>query len=304
MSIFMQVVERKSFAQAAAALGLSPALISTRIGDLEQHLGVRLLNRTTRRVETTEDGELFYGHCQRVLADIADTDLLLARDRGKPRGLLWVDIPSGIGSVYVLPVMPDFMRRYPDIRLELSLSGRGTELDDKGYDVILRAGPVSDTGLIAHKLTDLRIIRVAAPDYLAQHGMPNKPDDLHNHICLSTGGGITGGGSRRSFDHWIFENGRRRMELRLTQAFVVNSGDALAQMAVAGLGIANISEPLAARYLAEGRLRRVLPDWDVNEATPFSVLYARNNQSPKVRAFVDFVRTEIDWMFSDIDAAR
>lgn len=282
MRVFNRVAERGSFAQAADELDISRAAASEHVAALEKHLGARLLNRTTRRVSLTAEGADFLRRSRRILDELADAEETLRGSRLKPQGQLRVDVPVAFGRYLLLPALPEFTSRYPDIHLDIRLNDRVVDLVAERVDVALRVGPLRQAGLVARRVSQLNVVTCAAPGYLATHGEPHTPDDLRDHRLL----GMTpaGGGS----PDWNFPAPytSRRLKLHFAMQFNAVEGPLIA--AAAGLGITHTGDLLVAEYVARGELKLILQEY-VLPGPPISLVYpSAGHQSAKVRVFSDF----------------
>jgi len=282
MRVFNRVAERGSFAQAADELDISRAAASEHVAALEKHLGARLLNRTTRKVSLTAEGAEFLRRSRRILDELADAEETLRGSRLKPQGQLRVDVPVAFGRYLLLPALPEFTRRYPDIDLDIRLNDRVVDLVAERVDVALRVGPLRQAGLVARRVSQINVVTCAAPGYLATHGEPRTPDDLRDHRLL----GLTpaGGGS----PDWSFPPPytARRLKLHFAMQFNAVEGPLIA--AAAGLGIAHTGDLLVAEYIARGELKLILQEY-VLPGPPISLVYpSAGHQSAKVRVFSDF----------------
>jgi LysR family transcriptional regulator for bpeEF and oprC len=282
MRIFTRVVALGSFARAAAELGLSPPSVTLRVKELEAALGIRLLNRNTRRVSLTDDGKLYFDHCVQVLDDVRTMDETLARRANAPRGLLRVDVPVVLARLMV-PRLSAFQERYPDLRLHVTMENRDNDLLGREIDCAIRIAEPPDSRLVVRRLGMLRWVTCAAPGYLARHGAPRHPDELARHRCL----GYLAVGSLQ-LEPWHFEQDGRRVALPPSVALAFSSLDPLVEAAIHGLGIAQVADFAARPALAQGRLVRVLDDWEA-DGPPVCLLYASRRHLPeKVRAFTEF----------------
>jgi LysR family transcriptional regulator for bpeEF and oprC len=283
MRVFTRVAELGSFARAATTLDLSRAMASSYVAQLEQHLGTRLLHRTTRKVSVSAQGAVYLEHCKRILAEIdaADDQLRLARNR--PQGKLRVDVPVAFGKYLLLPAIPLFSQRYPDISLEVRFNDRYVDIASEHVDVAVRVGKVTAPDIIARRIAASRLLTCASPKYLAQAGMPRTPEDLRKHRLI----GHLRGDSQRPAD-WQFKHGDGTRSLRLPMALSFNTVDALTISALEGAGVVQQLDLLVSSYLAEGRLVEVLRDQSC-EGPPLSVIYPKATQHlAKVRVFADF----------------
>ncbi|MBO6521208.1 MAG: LysR family transcriptional regulator [Rhodospirillales bacterium] len=283
MILFAKVVETGGFSAAARDLGLTPSAVSRQIGNLEDRLGARLLNRSTRRVSLTEVGREFHGRCVEIARNVEDAELLVASRLDHPQGTLRISATSAFAKAQLLPILPLFLADNPDLKLSLELTDREIDLIGEQIDVAIRfTEQISDTSMVARKLATNQRIFVAAPDYIRRYGMPNAPEDLVNHNCLRLS-------TVEKFNNWQFSDGHSKVARRISGNFETNSSDALLHAAIDGLGVAKMSTYLAHDALEEGRLIRVLPDF-ADEASDILAIYPnRRNLSPNVRAFVDFL---------------
>jgi LysR family transcriptional regulator, regulator for bpeEF and oprC len=281
--VFVRVAERGSFTQAADDLTLSRSVVSGQVAALERHLGVRLLNRTTRRVGLTGEGTDYLAHCRRILAELQSAEESLRRGTETPTGRLRVDVPIAFGRNLLIPALGEFTARYPGVQLDVRLNDRVADLVTEQVDVAVRAGVVQQGQLVARRVVVTRFLTCAAPEYLARNGVPGEPEDLRRHRCIGLANPQTG-----RVAEWTFRRGRIDRKPRLEFALTLNSVEGVVAAAAEGLGIVRSMDLLVARYLDSGRLRVVLPDWTA-EGVPLSIVYpSAGRQSAKVRAFADF----------------
>lgn len=283
MAVFARVVEMESFSGAARALGLSKSAVSKRVGRLEDRMGLRLLNRTTRRLSLTEAGAAFYEGCRRVVAEAEAAERAVTRLASAPRGRLKVNAPMSFGVRHLAPALPDFMARYPELNVDLTLNDRVVDLVEEGFDLAIRIARLAESSLIARRLAPNRLVLCAAPSYLAAHGAPRAVEDLKDHACLLYSYQTAG-------DAWRLcgPGGERR--LAVTGRLRINNGDALLAAALGGLGVALLPCFICGQDLRAGRLIQVLPAWSGPADTAIAAVYpASRNLSPKVRVFVDFL---------------
>jgi LysR family transcriptional regulator for bpeEF and oprC len=282
MRVFTRVAERGSFSRAADEMELSRPAASALVSALEKHLGVRLLNRTTRRVGLTAEGSEFLRRCRSILEELHDAEETLRDARSRPQGKLRVDVPVTFGRYLLLPALPEFTRRYPQIELDLRLNDRIVDLVADGVDVAMRVGPLRQSGLVARRLTQVNLVTCAAPAYLADHGEPRTPDDLRQHRLL---GLATASGAP---PEWTFPPPYSAKRLQLHFSMLFNTAEAPVISAAAGLGIAHTTDLIVAEYVARGELKLVLEDY-VTLGPPVSLVYpSAGHQSAKVRVFSDF----------------
>ena len=283
MQVYVAVVEGGSFVQAAERFDTSTASVSRQVAALEEHLGARLLQRTTRRLSMSEPGRAFYERAQQILSDIAETEAVIGHESRQPTGLLRISVPLSYGLREFARILPEFRARYPGLRLDIHLSDRTVDLVNDSIDVAVRIGASPGLNLIARQISPVPIVVCASPAYLARRGFPQTPDDLTSHETLSYSLLATG-------DTWIFQdkNGTEQSE-RIDPTVHANNGDLLRQLALAGGGI--ISQPLfiVADDLARGALVPLLQDWKISEPHVYAVYLSRKFLSPKVRVFIDFL---------------
>ncbi|MCJ8207898.1 LysR family transcriptional regulator [Pseudomonas sp. RGM2987] len=283
MQVFRRIVELGGFGKAADDLGLPRATVSLLIQQLEAHLGVQLLQRTTRQVRATLDGEAYYQRSGQLLDDLDDLESSLSAQRSQPRGTLKVDMPIAFGCAWIVPRLPEFYRRYPALQLDLGFHDRQVHLQREGVDCAIRAGAIVDQALVARPIVKLHQLTCASPDYLARSGKLQHLEDLaaHRVIQFSSGNG--------RFFPFEFEVAGQVREWQLSGALTVNNADAYVAAAEAGLGLIQVPRYHVQRQLAEGRLIPVLDDYGV-PSWPISAVYPPHRQlSPRVRVFIDWL---------------
>lgn len=282
--IFTRVVECHSFTQAAQSLGMQKSTVSRRIALLEERLGVRLLNRTTRKVNVTADGAAYYERVIRLLADMDDAETSLSAAASAPRGRLRVDVPSPFASLILIPALPAFRERYPEIQLDLGVSDRHVDLIDDNVDCVVRGGAIAEQSLVARHVGDLRIGVYAAPGYLARAGVPAHPRELGDHQIISFLGART-----RQAVSGVMRRGEERIALQGRLALAVDDGNAYLAAGLAGLGILWLPEYMAKAQRASGALLPLFEDWQL-EPMPLYLAYPPNRHvSAKLRVFIDWV---------------
>jgi DNA-binding transcriptional LysR family regulator len=284
---FTRAAELGSFAAAACELGVSPVAISQNISRLEQGLGVRLFARSTRALQLTPDGQAFLEQCKAPLAALNDACDNAARDAKHASGKLRVTIVSPVAFLYLIPLLPKFFERYPDIELELELSEDSTSLIAKRFDAGIRVGAMNDAAFVARPLGPMRLLICASPAYLKKHGTPKSLNDLANHKTLQLQ--ITGREQATPFIVQTRNDGARSMQmLQLPARFLCNDFRVLLQACVDGIGIAQLPQPLALPALRKGRIKTLLPE-NMLEGWQLFIHYPSRKQLPaRVRAFVDF----------------
>jgi DNA-binding transcriptional LysR family regulator len=276
-----------SLSAAARELGVSKAAVSKRLAQIEARSGTVLVNRTTRRMSLTPEGEAVVDRARRILGELEELDQLLLRARALPRGLLRVNATLGFGRSHVAPLISRFVRQHPDVEVQLQLSVNPPPLTDDAFDVCIRFGEPPDTRVIARRLAPNRRLLCAAPAYLARHGQPASPADLVRHACI----GIRQGDE--AYGTWRLSTGkgaRRRTQTVKTRGNLsTNDGEIAVNWALAGHGILMRDEWDIDRHLRSGRLVSVLPQWETPEANLYAVYPQRLQLSARVRAFVDFL---------------
>lgn len=282
MNVFVAAVDAGNFSAAARLLGLSPSAVSKQIGRLESRLGARLLNRSTRRISLTDVGREFYDRSRSILADIDDAERAVASASDQPRGRLRITASISFGQRQIVPMVPEFVSRFPDVRVDVMFSDRVIDMVDEGIDVAVRVSAPVDSALIARQLVPDRRVVCASPEYLRRHGTPQTPEDLaaHNALIYST----------VYSDTWRFDGPSGPAAVRVSSNFAANSGEAIRDLALGGLGIARLATFLVGPDIKAGRLVEVLPDWrDPQENIIHAVYPSRRLVPPSTRAFVDFL---------------
>jgi DNA-binding transcriptional LysR family regulator len=281
MRVFAQVARAGSFAAAARELNMSKAMVSKHVSHLENALGARLLNRNTRHFSLTEAGAVYLERCSQILEEIEEAGRAISDLNSEPRGVLRINAPPSFGAFHLTPLIAEFMRQYPKVRVELALTDEPADLVEEGYDLAIYINPPDDSQLIARRIASARLVVCGAPEYLRRHGMPERPEDLKRHNCLT---------STRlpPRDVWRFRSRGEEIIVKVSGTFRSNVGDAVQIGALNGLGLALLPTYMAGRDLKKGRLQAVLTDY---EPAPF-VIYAlypdRRYLPAKVRAFLEF----------------
>lgn len=284
MEVFVKVVESGGFTRAADLMRLPKATVTTLVQNLEAHLSVKLLNRTTRRVSVTADGAAYYERCLSILSEVEETESVLARTSATPRGRLRIDVPASFGRHVLTPALAEFFQRYPDIHIELGCSDRPVNLIEEGVDCVVRGGDTLDPSLVARRIGTLSMITCAHADYVREHGAPSHPNELFAHQCINYFSGKTG----KTFA-WDFTRGEERLVLPVEGRLALNDSDAYLQAGRAALGIMQVALIRVAEGLSSGEFVRILPDWEL-DPLPIYVMYPQNRHlSAKVRVFVDWI---------------
>jgi molybdate transport repressor ModE-like protein len=282
LQVFVRIAETGSFSAAARDLGLSKSAASKKLAALEDRLGARLVNRTTRRLSLTEAGLDFLERAQRILAELEEAERAAGRLTDEPRGMLKVNAPMSFGIQHVAPALADFMVRYPDLSVTLDLDDRRVSLVDEGYDVAVRIADLPDSSLVARKLAPARRVVCASPAYWADRGVPAHPRELAGHNCLIYT-------YLPAQNDWRFRGPGGAVTVRVAGNLKANNGDVLREAALAGLGVCLVPTFLVGGDLRAGRLQTVLDDFADDSLAIYAVYPHRRHLSAKVRAFVDFL---------------
>jgi len=281
MITFARVVEARSFSEAARRLGLSKSAVSKQVARLENRLGARLLNRTTRRISPTEVGAALYERCSRIAAEVEEAEEAVMRLHAAPRGVLRVNAPMSFGHLHLAPAIAPFLERYPEVRIDLSLTDRFVDVIDEGFDVVIRIARLENSSLIARKLAPARRIVCASPDYVRRHGSPETPADLIRHDCI-----LYANHSTQS--EWCFEDpSGRRHTVRVDGRLRIDNGDAGRAMLLGGGGVALMPTFLVGADVQAGRLVHLLPEYEDVFGGIYALYPHSRHLSPKVRAFID-----------------
>ncbi len=293
MQVFARVVQLGSFSAAARALNLTPSAISKQIGRLEDRLGTRLFNRTTRRLNLTEAGTGFYERCRQILADIEEAEQAVADLLSTPRGTLKLALPAAFGRLHIAPVLAEYLQRYPDMRIDLNLNDRLIDIMAEGMDLAIRIGDLSDSSLIARRLAPNRRVVCGAPEYFARTAIPEKPKDLLTHNCVVYT-------YRASRNDWHFSGPEGKETIHVTGNLEANSAEALQEAVLSGLGVGLLPMWLIGADLKAGRMLEVLTDFHFPDSAVYAVYPPGRHLSPKVRSFVDYLADyfsgDLDWL--------
>ncbi len=297
MQTFEKVAELGSFSQAALALGLPNASVSTRVSQLEDRLGVKLFARTTRRVRLTDEGAVYLEWARRLLAEIDEVEDRLRGRVHKPRGRIRIDVPASAGRHVIGPALPEFFRRYPDITVDMGCTDRAVDLISEGVDCVVRGGAVSDEMLVARRLGCYKVITCAAPGYLARFGIPSSPEVLGEHRAVNFFSAKSG----KVLPLEFMLNGEMQT-VPMSSQVGTNDADAYMALALQGLGIAQFPRTRTVmEALAAGRLVQVLEPWRPDDFQMF-VVYPRNRHlSARVRAFVDWIVEVYAELFGELN---
>jgi DNA-binding transcriptional LysR family regulator len=289
MAAFTSVVDAGSFSAAAKRLRLSKSAVSAHVQRLEARLGVRLLNRTTRRLAVTEPGAAYYRHCSRIMAEAEAAEQAALALHGEPRGTLRIAAPDAFGWMHVAPAIPGFLARHKDVAVDITLAAKHVDLIEEGLDLAIRIGVLADSALVARRLAPSRLVLCAAPAYLAAHGAPRAPQELAQHRCLRVGVLPWG-------DEWrlVPRSGKgAEQRIAIGGGLRSNSAEVLHAAARSGLGIALLPTWAVGEDLRAGTLTPVLPAWEPPASTIYAVYAGSRQVAAKVRAFVDHLARRI-----------
>ncbi|HME84099.1 MAG TPA: LysR family transcriptional regulator [Roseiarcus sp.] len=283
LETFVRVAEARSFSEAARRLRASKSAVSRNIGALEAELGVRLFQRTTRSLNLTEAGRSYCERAARILADLEEANLAVSQLQAAPRGRLRVSAPMSFGFLHLAPALPDFLARYPEVAVDITMSDRFVDLVDEGFDVAVRIGALEDSSLIARKLAPIRRVVCASPSYFKSRGAPETPDDLKRHECLSNS-------NIASSQEWRFTTrDGKPWPVEVKGRLSANNGDLLRIAALKGLGVVNLPTFIVGSDLQAGALATTLDEFITQDMTLSAVYPQSRHLSPKVRALVDFL---------------
>lgn len=283
MAAFVRVVDSKGFSAASSSLGLTPSAVSKLVTRLETRLGVRLLQRTTRALHLTAEGEVFHATARRILAEIETLENQVSGQSSTPQGLLRVTTSLAFSTHQLTPVLPEFLARYPQVRLEVLPTDRVVDMVEEGMDVALRIGRLADTSFMARKIGEDRRLICAAPAYVAQHGAPRDPADLAGHNCILSR-------ERASLNRWQFRVDGEIRTIEVTGRLAVDEGELQLQLAMQGLGIVRLTRLTVAHAVRIGALVPLLDAFSADDPVPIHAVYPhRRHLAPRVTAFVNFL---------------
>jgi DNA-binding transcriptional LysR family regulator len=292
--VFLNVVETRSFSETARAMGVSTSAVSAAVLRLEQKLAVRLLNRTTRRVNPTQEGLEFYQRGKQIIGDLEEAEISVSRSGRQPSGRLRIGMPSALGRMWVIPHLPEFTSAYPSVALEIVIGDYLTVPHRESLDAAIQVGELPSSRRILRKLATVDYVVCGAPSYLAEHGRPREPADLKEHTCLSYRRPRNG-----QIRQWRFARGKKVETMASGGVMILNSGEALIAAASAGLGLIQVAEYYAQPDLAAGHLVEVLPEYKTRAYDISVVFQQRKRIAPRLRVFVDFLVDLFDpppWM--------
>ncbi|PSW19650.1 LysR family transcriptional regulator [Photobacterium sanctipauli] len=282
VSEFVAVAEAESFTAAAKQLGISTAQVSRQISALENRLNTKLFYRTTRKVSLTEEGSIYYRHCRQLQDGLEEAERAISDRRGTPQGNLKLTAPVTYGEQYVMPLVADFMLLYPEIEVTVELTNRQVDLVEGGFDLAIRLGKLTSSSMMAKKLTTRTQYVCAAPAYLEKYGIPHSLSELRHHNCLVG-----------NYDHWRFQEGNKERSVRVSGNLRCNSGFALRDAALKGIGLVQLPDYYIADDLATGALVAALENFQEAEEGIWALYPHNRHLSPKVRLLVDHLASEL-----------
>jgi DNA-binding transcriptional LysR family regulator len=283
MSFFSLLARLGNFSAVAREMNITTPAVSKRLSHMETRLGVSLLNRTTRRVSLTPEGEIYLAHARRILADIEDMERAVSSSLVAPKGLIRVNATLGFGRSHIAPLISDFSRQFPDVQVQLQLTVNPPPLTDDTFDICIRFGEPPDARVMARRIADNRRLICASPAYLQQHGTPKTPHELAQHNCI----GIRQGDE--AYGIWHLRSGSKSETVKVRGTLSTNDGEIAVNWALAGHGLVMRAEWDVSKYLASGRLRQVLENWQTPPADIYAVYPQRLHTAARVRAFVDYI---------------
>lgn len=293
---FVHAVEARSFTRAAQRLGISPSGISKAISRLESRYGVRLLQRTARSIALTSEGSAYYQQCKKIIADVEDAEHILSDSQKAPRGLLRITLPLSIGRLHLARWLPEFVRQYPDIQLDVDISDRMIDLVEERFDVAVRMGKLSDSRLVARRLATGVLTTCATPSYFKRHGVPKRPEDLAKHNCIQFIVPSTG-----RTQPWQFKRDGRRISVPVGGNLRIGHAEASVEAALSDTALIQISSFVTTLAIRRRQLEPVLTSFQADSPPIWAVYPQNTNPMPRIRAFVDFL---VKWAAQEFPSTR
>lgn len=282
MRVFSAVAKNSSFSDAARKLAISKAMASKHVQYLENSLGVRLFNRTTRKLNLTDVGGAYYEKVNHILAEIDETELSISQLNSEPKGLLKIMAQPSFGAFHLLRALSQYLKKYPDVTTEIDLSNRMPDLVEDGIDIALYVGELSDSSFVARKIATARRVVCASPNYLEQNGIPLNPDELQNHNCMVYE-------PRSHQNEWNFINNNEKLKVNISGDIKCNDGDALRIAAIQGCGIAQLPTYIVGLDIQAGRLNVLLEDYEPERLPVYAIYNHRKYLSAKIQTFIEFM---------------
>jgi DNA-binding transcriptional LysR family regulator len=280
MRAFVAVAETGQFSAASDRLGLSRAMASKQVMDLETHLGARLLNRTTRKVSLTEQGAAYLERCRDIFASLEEAEKEITRQVSEPIGRIRVSAPMAFGASHVAPEVARFAALHPRVSIDLTLNDRMVDLVDEGYDLAIRIGRLADSSLVAKRISDMQLICCASPHYLKKRGRPRQPEDLSAHECILYSYASTGA-------TWTFPTSLGSSTVKVSGRVTCNNGEAICQMAIGGLGVILQPDFIVDAHIASGALERLLPEHPPEPVGIYAIHQSRKHVPARIRSFIE-----------------
>lgn len=287
MAIFQRVVETGSFSFVARENNQSQSSVSKIVAALERHLSCKLLNRSTRELTLTEEGQEYYTYCCRILHDIAEAEDSVGKMQSQPTGTIRVSATEPFGKIYIVPFLWDFMNKYPALKMDLILDNSYVDLVKEGIDVAIRIGPLKDSSLIARKIGTSKRVVVASPDYLAEHGEPKQPSDLENHDCITYS-------LSQAPATWDFKVANEIKKITVSGRVRASSPEVIGQVTIAGMGISTMMLYSANKYIRQGKLKVILSEFELPSYDINAVYTERKFVPQKVKSFINFSREQFN----------
>jgi len=287
LELFVKTIEVGNFSALGRQLHMAPSSISRQINTLEEELGVRLLQRTTRNISLTEAGQIYYERVSKILGDLEEAQLAITQLQVNPKGVLRLNVAIPFGERNIVPLMPEFLALYPDLKIDLVLEDRAIDLVEERVDLAIRIGRLGDSSIVARKLADNQFVVCASQQYLKAHGMPDSPDDLMRHNCIINK-------NIHNSDTWQFHDANSTQNISVSGNFLANTGGALYRAMLSGLGIAVLPTWFVGEDIQKGKLNVVLEDYEVNlpamtDSAIYALYPAGQYLPPKVRVFIDYL---------------
>jgi len=282
VSEFVAVAQTSSFTSAAKLIGISTAQVSRQVSELENRLNTKLFYRTTRKVSLTEEGTVYYRHCRQVMTGLEDAERAISNLKNAPQGLVKLTAPVTYGEKYIMPIISDFIQRYPEVEINMVLTNQTVDLVEGGYDLAIRLGKLSDSSMMAKRLTSRTQYVCASPIYLAKFGIPHSLSELKHHNCL------TG-----NYDHWRFIESGKEKSVRIFGSLTCNSGYGLRDAAIKGIGLIKLPDYYIAKDLDSGDLVSILENYQEPKEGIWALYPQNRHLSPKVRLLVNYMAEQL-----------
>ena len=287
LELFVKTIEVGNFSALGRQLHMAPSSISRQINSLEEELGVRLLQRTTRNISLTEAGQIYYERVSKILGDLEEAQLAITQLQVNPKGVLRLNVAIPFGERNIVPLIPEFLALYPDLKIDLTLEDRAIDLVEERVDLAIRIGRLGDSSIVARKLADNQFVVCASQQYLEAHGMPDSPDDLTHHNCIINK-------NIHNSDTWQFHDANSTQNISVSGNFLANTGGALYRAMLSGLGIAVLPTWFVGEDIQQGKLQMMLENYEVNlpamtDSAIYALYPAGQYLPPKVRVFIDYL---------------